>query len=128
MKNRQPLRIETGASDSALLPELWPPGDSQPSHSQHHSVCAYVHEINCAGLICTHPGQSCEMTKTYEKQILSTITIEQYTLHKLASPDWLAPDVTATWPHALTCPLAPNLPIKSHANQTAVLPSVCVRW
>ena len=40
VKNWQPPGIELGASDltvSALPPELWPPGNSQPSQ---FSVCA----------------------------------------------------------------------------------------
>ena len=41
VKNLQPPRIELGASVSALPPELWPPGDSQPSQFS-ISLCMYM--------------------------------------------------------------------------------------
>ena len=42
MKNRQPPGIEPGPltlAVSALPPELWPQGDSQPSHMYMYAVC-----------------------------------------------------------------------------------------
>ena len=80
MKNRQPPRIQPGASDlfsvSALPPELWPPSDSQPSQPQCHSVCAIriLLEILTCTLTC-----SC---KCWDLKFLSKLTQDCFLLLK----------------------------------------------
>ena len=53
MKTRQPPGIEPGTSDlavSALPPELWPPGDSQPSQFSISPRMCRPERAGCSGV------------------------------------------------------------------------------